>query len=160
MSGVLVQLICLLLLFVLLATAAVRDLRTRRIPNMLCLMVGALALPYWLAADPLILHRLIVQSALFGGAAVLLIALFALRILGGGDVKLIAALLLWLPPGMAATTVFLIVIAGGVVAVAMLAVTPLRRRKVAGAKVPYAVAIAMGAAPWATVSITTLAGRI
>ncbi|MDB5685889.1 MAG: peptidase prepilin type [Rhizorhabdus sp.] len=155
-----IQLACLLLLIASLAGAALSDIRRRRIPNMLCVLIAGLALPYWIAADPDIWQRLLIQLALCGIATFVLALLFARGMLGGGDVKLIVALLIWLPPKVALSTILLIAMAGGVVAIAMLVVTPLRRRKVAGAKVPYAVAITLGCMPWALSSIVSLTGRI
>ena len=64
-------------------------------------------------------------------------ALFAARMLGGGDAKLLAALALWVPPAAFAELLLVMALAGGLLAGAML----VTRRRVS---VPYGIAIAAG----------------
>src|SRR5580692_11271562 len=70
------------LLAVLVIAAAIFDLRTRRIPNWLCAvgLIGGFA------------FQTTREAALGAGLALLIyVPLFALRAVGGGDVKLMAA---------------------------------------------------------------------
>lgn len=91
------QAMLLLPLLAMLAVAAAIDLRARRIPNWLtaATAVGGLAASIaWQGA------LVTWWQALLGGAVGLLInwPLFALRIRGGGDVKLFAAVGTWVGP--------------------------------------------------------------
>ncbi|MBV9842094.1 MAG: prepilin peptidase [Sphingomonadaceae bacterium] len=123
-----------------LLVAACTDLRSRTIPNGLTAGL-ALAAPLWWWANGLALWPDIAGQILF---AVLVFALFtgafALRAMGGGDVKLIGALALWLPWEPAIRMLFLMSVLGGVLTVAM--VIHARVRKSSGAiEVPYGLAI-------------------
>jgi prepilin peptidase CpaA len=97
--------------------AMVCDLRTRRIPNLLTLGGAALAFGY---------HGIVGGPAGLGttlGGWLLGVALFfpffALRGLGGGDVKLLGALGSWLGPATVLYVGFYSTLAGGVLAVAV-----------------------------------------
>jgi len=94
-------------------------------------------------------------ALLFIPAASLLVYgffLFALKMVGGGDVKLLAATSLWAGPALILSFTFITAIAGGVIGLAMLLLQ--RRRAVpvsvdsehgaAPAVMPYGVAIAVG----------------
>lgn len=76
-----------LLLIVL--TAAVSDIRSRSIPNWLTL--GGIAAGLALNTHATGLEGLKFSAMGFGVAALILLPLFALRFLGGGDIKLMAA---------------------------------------------------------------------
>jgi prepilin peptidase CpaA len=108
----------LIALALLVIAAAVFDLRTRRIPNWLCL-AGFLC--------GLILNT---REAILGAGLALLIyvPLFALRAMGGGDVKLMAAVgSLAGPRGWIA--IFLVTaIAGGLIALGLIAFKGRMRR--------------------------------
>jgi prepilin peptidase CpaA len=114
------------LLVALVTVAALFDLRTRRIPNWLCaagLLCGfacQIALFQWAGA----------REALLGAGLALLIyvPLFALRAVGGGDVKLMAAAGSMAGP-RAWIAIFLVTaIAGGVIALVLIAVKGRMRR--------------------------------
>jgi prepilin peptidase CpaA len=156
-------------LAVCLAAAAV-DLRSRRIPNVLTL--GALAAGFVLqgalAGPAGLVHAF--AGALAAGLPAL--AVFALRGMGGGDVKLLAACGALLGPAAALQLLLATAVAGGVLAAAAIAARRAwtvtgsylqalalhwrRRGPVAcpevslgrsrGIAVPYGVAIALGAA--------------
>jgi prepilin peptidase CpaA len=93
-------------------------------------------------------------------------ALFAFRMIGGGDVKLLSATALWAGPVIFPSFIFLTAIAGGVVGLAILL---LRRRRMspaaangttsspAPAVMPYGVAIAIGGL---MVALTLVKGTI
>ena len=82
---------------VLLIAAAITDLRSRIISNRLNLAVALLAPLWWLACGlepwPGMAAQLLVGALVFA----LFTGLFALGMMGGGDVKLLGALALWFP---------------------------------------------------------------
>ncbi len=86
----------LLMILPVLAIAAVSDLRQLRIPNVLpIILVSVFALTSLVAAPPDLMPRVAVAAT---ALAIGLLA-FALRLVGGGDVKLLAALMLFIPVG-------------------------------------------------------------
>lgn len=106
------------LLPLLMIVAALSDLTSLRIPNWLTLLIAVLFFPMaWLTGMPLVEFGWHVAA----GAILFVagIALFALRLFGGGDSKLMAAAGLWF--GTSQTLPFLVatVIAGGVLAIAV-----------------------------------------
>lgn len=133
--------ICGMVFAAALAAAALCDLRSRTIPNLLpaILLVGFVP-AVWAAGVGLgeVAMHVVAAILVFAGAAVL----FALRAWGGGDAKLVAAVALWV--GVAALPRFVAVmaLAGGVLAVIMLLLQGRR------AKVPYGVAIAAAGLDW------------
>jgi prepilin peptidase CpaA len=103
-----------ILALVVATAAAVYDVRTRRIPN---------ALTFGAAAAALLFHAIDGGGSEMGAAALgwvvgtlVFIVPFALRGLGGGDVKLVAALGAWLGAGNAVWLALYTGIAGGVLA--------------------------------------------
>ena len=122
-----------------LLVAAATDLKARIIPNRLNLAI-ALAAPLWWWASKASGTDMLLHAALAGGMLALFGALFALGMMGGGDVKLIAALALWLPPQALLTMLVWMAIAGGILTLIVLAVHALRRAP-GRPEVPYGVAI-------------------
>lgn len=127
--------------------AATRDALSFRIPNALTLLIAGLFFPAALSAG--------VPAAAIGlhaatGAAVLLagLGLFALGLVGGGDVKLVAAAAIWL--GWPALLPFLAwtAMAGGLLGL-VLGIRLLYRKHVLklpiSGDVPYGIALAAGA---------------
>jgi prepilin peptidase CpaA len=109
-----------LLLTTLVIAAAAFDLRTRRIPNWLCatgLLCGfacQIVLFKWTGAR---------EAALGAGLALLIyIPLFALRAVGGGDVKLMAAVGSLAGPKSWIAIFLITAIVGGAIALVMIAV--------------------------------------
>jgi prepilin peptidase CpaA len=94
--------------------ACVTDLRTRRIPNVLTLGAAVAALAYHAAAA----GGAGLLTALVGWGLGLLVflPLFALRGIGGGDVKLLAALGAWLGASMVLWVAAFAALAGGLFA--------------------------------------------
>jgi prepilin peptidase CpaA len=137
---VVLQSFLLAVLALLLLGAAVMDLRARIIPDRLNIAVAVLAAGWWIAnglglgAIGLQLLAALLVFGLFAG-------LFALGMIGGGDVKLLTALALWLPPMLLIKMLVLMVLAGGLLSIAMIAWKFARKSKAAG-EVPYGVAIA------------------
>lgn len=130
------------LLALLLLLGAATDLRARIISNRLNLVIALLAPLWWWATGvtpwpgvPLQLATALAVFALFSG-------LFALGLMGGGDVKLLGALALWLPWQAMATLLVVMALAGGVITL----VTLIHHRitqKTGQPEVPYGVAIAL-----------------
>src|SRR5262245_28765406 len=104
--------------FALAVIACWCDIRTRRIPNWLTFPAAALGL--------------IAATAMHGGSGaaasaigwfvglLLFFPLFALRGLGGGDVKLMGALGAWLGTSMVLGVAFYTTLAGGVLAIVLI----------------------------------------
>lgn len=137
------QSVLLAILGLLLLGAAVNDLRERIIPDRLNIAVALLAFGWWAASGfgaSAIGVQLLAALLVFG----LFAGLFAIGMIGGGDVKLLGALALWLPPLLLIKTLVLMALAGGVLSIAMLAWRFARRTGEAG-EVPYGVAIAAAA---------------
>jgi len=139
----------------LLVAAAVCDVRSYRIPNVLC---GGLALLFAVRAvalgAPYPLMHLPVAALVF----VVCMVLFCRGLMGGGDVKLLAAAVLWIPPALVPAQILAVSVAGALIAVLLLLVRRTARTGIlAGAgggtphaafqddaPVPYGVAIAIG----------------
>ena len=101
-----------LVFLTLLAWAAISDIRTYRIPNVIpvCLvalyplhLLASAVMPDWIGG---LLVALAVFAAGFG--------LFAAGLLGGGDVKLLGAVALWAGPSQLLSFLVLTALAGGV----------------------------------------------
>lgn len=125
--------------------AAFTDLRRRQIDNGLNAAVALSAPLFWWASGfgwPTIGLQLAVTAASFA----VLCALFALRVMGGGDVKLLTALALWIRPEWFAQLLLIMALLGGVLTVLVVFwhVTLRQRDRIV---IPYGVAIA-GAGLW------------
>lgn len=133
---------------------AVIDVRSRRLPTRVVLAVGALffvdALTLRLSFDQVVTHL-----GLALGVFLVCAALFAARMLGGGDAKLAAIIFLWVGLSLALPALTLISVIGTVVSLISLATRnmnpdqpsrPLRMLAMfSGARgVPYGVALAVG----------------
>jgi prepilin peptidase CpaA len=100
------------------AAASAIDWTTRRIPNALTLGAAAAGLAFAAATGGL--GPLAWSAAGFGIGLALFLPLFALRAMGGGDVKLLAAFGAWLGPALVCWVAVYGAIAGGVLAVALI----------------------------------------
>jgi len=103
-----------------LLVAAFTDLRRRQIDNWLNAAV-ALGAPLFWYASGFTWTQIGWQLALAGIASLVLIVLFALRMMGGGDVKLLAALALWVPPLAFAKLILMMSLIGGALSIAIAA---------------------------------------
>lgn len=116
-------------LAIALLVAAFTDIRRRQIDNWLNAAIAASAPLYWWASDLSLWPDVAWQL----GAAVITFAvlavLFALRAMGGGDVKLLTALALWIQPAWFLKLLFAMALLGGVLTVLMAAWHIARRRK-------------------------------
>ena len=135
--------ILLALLALMLLAACWYDLKSRTIPNELCIAGALLAIPFWWASG----LALWPDVALQVGVAALVFALFAVAFaigaMGGGDVKLVSAIALWLPWPAVLAMLVLMSLAGGALTLAMVIRHRLARRE-AALEIPYGVAIAFG----------------
>jgi prepilin peptidase CpaA len=140
MQGGLSWILVALLATALLA-AAVRDWRSRTIPNWLNGAIALLAIPFWWASGLALWPDVALQVAIAAGLFGLFALAFHLGAMGGGDVKMVAALALWLPPLAVVKLLVIMSVAGGILTLAML--IPHRIGKAAGQpEIPYGIAIA------------------
>ncbi len=124
----------------LLLYAAWGDLRARIIPNRLNLAILLVGVAWWIAAG-ISLPDFAIQMGIATAVFALFTIAFALRMMGGGDVKMLGALALWLPLEALARTLMIMAIAGGVITLVFL----IRHRigKHGGQpEIPYGIAIA------------------
>lgn len=139
----------------LLVLAAINDIADYKIPNRINLAIAALYPAHVLASPSAVdwTGALIVTASVLAVGTVL----FALRHMGGGDIKMIAATALWAGPVGITDFLVLTALCGGVLAVAKLtpvraafAITFARFTGVNAAEtgnttqIPYGVAIAFG----------------
>lgn len=127
-------------LAIALLVAAFTDLRSRQISNKLNAAV-ALGAPFFWWATGLSLGDVAWQLGVALLALVILAGLFALRWMGGGDVKLLAALALWVKPGDFGLLIIYMAIIGGVLTLAFGA-WHIARRQRDRLVIPYGIAIA------------------
>ena len=128
-------------LAIALLIAGFTDLRTRQIGNWL---TGAIALGaplFWWASGLALWPGVAVQVGVALAAFAVLAGLFALRAMGGGDVKLLTALALWIEPAWFLNLVFVMALLGGVLTIVFAAWHMIRGNKERLA-IPYGVAIA------------------
>lgn len=134
-----------------LVIAAVTDIKHRRIPNILSLMMiglyGVFALSVHLQGGD---YQVNILNGLLTGGIMLIVGmgLFALGAMGGGDIKLAAALSLFAGSHYIAAVLILITLSGGLIAIAIWAYRKLqtKQNKVDVANrdsVPYGVAISI-----------------
>ncbi len=102
--------VCLLLCY-----AVITDINFRKIPNWICLQVGLCFIAYFILKQDLAL-----AGDGFLAAAVafaLMFPLFALKLMGGGDVKLITVVSLWVGTDQFIHFISLTAVIGGIIAV-------------------------------------------
>jgi len=129
--------------------AAFTDLRRREIDNWLTAAIALAAPLFWLASG-LSLGAMGVQLAIALATFVILTALFAFNLMGGGDVKLLTALSLWIAPFWYLKLIVVMALIGGALTLVFGAIH-LARRKQGQVAVPYGVAIS-AAGLWVLVS--------
>ena len=127
-------------LAIALLVAAFTDLRSRQISNKLNAAVALGAPLFWWAAG-LSLGDVAWQLGVALLALVILAGLFALRWMGGGDVKLLAALALWVKPGDFGLLIIYMAIIGGVLTL-VFGAWHIARRQRDRLVIPYGIAIA------------------
>ncbi len=130
-------------LAIALLIAAFTDIRRRQIDNWLNAAIALGAPIFWWATGLSVWPGMALQLGLALATFVVLAGLFAIRAMGGGDVKLLTALALWLPAMLFMRLLLIMAIAGGVLTVA-LGMWHISRRQTGRLKIPYGVAIAVG----------------
>jgi len=146
------------------AAGAVWDVRSRRIPNVLCAVLAIASLASLILSQGIGLAG---WGMLHGAAALVVgMVLFRLGMVGGGDAKFYAAAALGIPFGDALTMLFWTSIGGGLLLFILMAVYAFGR-KVAGPRdrkgrvmLPYGVAIFIGFAASHAASISSILSAI
>jgi len=133
----------LVALAIALVFAAFTDIRRRQIDNWLNAAIALAAPLFWWSSGLALWPDVALQLGVAGGAFVLLAGLFALKMMGGGDVKLLTALALWIPWDAFIQLLVVMAIAGGVLTIAM-GIWHVMRRQRDRLAIPYGVAIAFG----------------
>ena len=133
-------------LAIALLIAAFTDIRRRQIDNWLNAAVAAGAPLFWWASDLNLWPDVALQLGVAIFAFLVLTGLFALKVMGGGDVKLLTALALWLPWMQFIQLLLIMSIAGGVLTVVM-GMWHITKRRKGKLKIPYGIAIS-GAGLW------------
>ena len=133
----------LVALAIALLIAAFTDIRSRRIENWLTAGIALLAPAYWWASGMGLWPDVAIQVGIAVLTFAVLAGLFALRVMGGGDVKLLAALALWIQPLPFLQLLFVMAVAGGALCIVLGAWHVMRRQRDRLA-IPYGVAIAVG----------------
>lgn len=127
---------------ILLAIAAVTDWRSRIIENWLNLGIALLAPVCWWASGMTVWPDMAIQTGIALITFALFIIPFALRAMGGGDVKLIGALALWFPFLELMQFLTIMSLIGGALTLAMLIRHKLQKAE-HPLEIPYGVAIAL-----------------
>lgn len=128
-------------LAIALLIAAFTDFRSRQIANWLNGAVALGAPLYWWASGLTLWPGVALQIGVALVAFAALAGLFAMRAMGGGDVKLLTALALWVPWKEFLQLVLIMSVVGGILTVLFGSWHVMRRRKDRLA-IPYGVAIA------------------
>lgn len=133
--------------------AAYTDLKSRKIANWLNGAIALLAPVFWWASDMSFLPQgdswydpssVVVQLGLAVATFLLLSILFAMRAMGGGDVKLLTALALWIAPVAFLKLLVMMALLGGVLTL-LFGFYYLARRQRDKITIPYGVAISLAA---------------
>jgi prepilin peptidase CpaA len=127
-------------LAIALAVAAITDFRRRQIDNWLNAGI-ALGAPLFWYASGLTLTDIGWQFGIALATFAVLAVLFALRAMGGGDVKLLTGLALWIKPAWFLELVVYMSLLGGILTIMFGAWHVIRHRK-GKVMVPYGIAIA------------------
>ena len=133
----------LVALAIALLVAAFTDLRRRQIDNWLNIGIAAGAPLYWWASGLSLWPGVGIQLGIAAATFAVLAVLFALRAMGGGDVKLLTVLALWIEPEWFLRLLIVMALVGGVLTIVMGSWHIMRRQKDRIA-IPYGVAIAIG----------------
>ena len=131
-------------LAIALIVAAISDIRHRKIANWLNLAIAIGAPLFWIASGMAFWPDMVIQLGLAFVVFWAFAALFALGLLGGGDVKLLGALALWLTPLAFLDLLLVMAFVGGGIAVAFVVRRVVWKPKTQGT-LPYGVAITAGA---------------
>ena len=127
-------------LAIALVTAAVTDLKSRRIANWLNAAIAIGAPFFWFASGLSFWPDIAAQLGVAVATFAILSVLFAIKAMGGGDVKLLTALALWIEPSLFLKLIIMMALLGGVLTLIFGGWNVMRRQK-GRIAVPYGVAI-------------------
>lgn len=127
-------------LAIALLVAAFTDIRRRQIDNWLNAAIVCAAPLWWWASGLSLWPDVAIQLGVALAAFIVLAGLFALRAMGGGDVKLLTALALWIEPTWFLKLLIMMALVGGVLTIVMGGWHIMRRQRDKLA-IPYGVAI-------------------
>lgn len=128
-------------LAIALLVAAFTDLRRRQIDNWLTAGIALAAPVFWWATGLSLWPGVALQLGVAVLAFFCLAGLFALKMMGGGDVKLLTALALWLPWLPFLKLLVIMALVGGVLTI-VFGMWHIARRQKDKVKIPYGIAIA------------------
>lgn len=129
-------------LAIALLVAAFTDLKSRQIGNKLNAAIALGAPLWWWDSGMALWPDVALQVGFAFAIFALCCILFALRQMGGGDVKLLTALALWIAPYSFFKLVVIMAVVGGLLTIGFGAVHIMRRRRDRIA-IPYGLAIAV-----------------
>ena len=132
----------LVALAIALLVAAATDWRRRQIDNWLNAAIALAAPLYWWASGLDLWPGVALQLGVGLAAFVVFAAMFAMKWMGGGDVKLLTALALWIEPGWFLKLLIVMALVGGVLTLVM-GMWHIARRQRDRLAIPYGVAIAI-----------------
>lgn len=127
-------------LAIALVVAAFTDVRRRQIDNWLNAAIALAAPLFWWATDLSLWPGVATQLGVALACFVVCAGLFALRQMGGGDVKLLTALALWIQPAWFLKLIVLMALVGGLLTV-VLGAWHIARRQRDKLAIPYGLAI-------------------
>lgn len=130
------------MLAIALVIAAFTDLRSRRIGNWLTGAIAIGAPLFWWASGLSLWPEVAMQLGVALATFAVLAGLFAIRAMGGGDVKLLTALALWIEPMAFVRLIMVMALLGGVLTIAFGGWHLIRRQRDKIA-IPYGVAISL-----------------
>ena len=140
MPGFDVQYVLLAALAIALVIAAFTDIKERRIANWLTGSIAVCAPLFWWATGLSLWPGVALQLGVAIAAFAVFAALFAMKWMGGGDVKLLTALALWVEPTMFLRLIVFMALIGGVLTLLM-GMWHIMRRQRERLAIPYGVAI-------------------
>ena len=138
-------------LAIALIIAAFTDLKSRKIANWLNASIALGAPVFWWASGMSFLPQgetwydptsIVIQIALAVAVFLLLTILFAIKAMGGGDVKLLTALALWIAPIAYLKLIVMMALLGGVLTIGFGGWHIMRRQR-DKLTIPYGVAISL-----------------
>lgn len=150
MPNIEIQYVLLGTLAIALVVAAATDIHRRQIDNWLNAAIAIAAPAWWWASGMDPWPDMAIQLGLAIITFAVCAGLFAMRAMGGGDVKLLAALALWITPAWFLKLILMMSLLGGLLTVILALWHGFRRRRERLA-IPYGVAIA-SAGLWALAS--------
>jgi prepilin peptidase CpaA len=127
-------------LAIALVVAAVTDLKSRRIANWLNAAIAIGAPFFWIASGLSLWPEVAAQIGVALATFAVLSVLFAIKAMGGGDVKLLTALALWISPALYLKLIIMMALLGGVLTLVFGGYNLMRRQK-NRISIPYGVAI-------------------